>query len=1718
MERNWRFAWLILAVSLFCGVAALSNTVDSATMVFEGFLTANPDGSYTGIVIMVDGAGESNAGAGDGEDGFDVYARNGAMATYDKAGSGSQDYACGRVVDHDAYTTAGGWGSYYNPDCADWYNYQLRFENGNWYLEYNANVGYDGDTSGAAAAPMSGVMDWTNMYAVETGAGAYYPGMGTAESAGYALNNPCTGVNNGEAAWDMDWSWGSEYIPLAFPGFEVTITDLGGGEYQVIMTPADGRDYGYDPPGPVVNETTGESYGTIQAAINDAQPGDTILVAEGTYDEQVIIDKDLAIQGAGNTTVIQPSQATADNFQLFSRKASANLPTAAIIVVDQAGVTSVTIKDLKVDGSLVNSVPAEATMFVGILWRGTGGTIDSVTVEGIGITNGNAIYITSYGKTVTTEVKECTISGFLKNGITANHAGLTANIHNNTVTGSGPTDAVAQNGIQVGFGATGSVVENTVSDIAYTGGGNEACGILFYDSSGTARDNTVTDCQSGIVAQASSSVTCDVTIENNTINTTGLAGLPYVAGIGAVTWNATATINVTVKNNDLTGPGYGEGVSIGSEWAAGTVNATIEGNDISNWGHGIWLGPTGSEIVITGNNIIDNVEADSGIHITGVDVLGINIHFNNIEGNTAYGVYNGGTGTLDATHNWWGDASGPYHSTLNPDGMGDEVSDNVDFDPWVGSEVSESATDTLGQGETVELPSGDASVTVTDATGTAEVTVAQYSDDPTGAGSGAGFGATDVGYIDVYVPDPANLNELEIRLYYPNTITGADESTLQLYWWNAGEFAWVPCSDQGVNTADVDGYGGYIWALIRDNTTPSLGDLSGAIFGGGGGLPASVFWYEDFEYADQDDMKAAGWIFSGNPENLWHLASEADVPALAYDNLTPFPSPDHAAWFGRDDTGDYDLGGMSPQAVSPEARARAARMRPMGAGQGYPYGELTSPEIELPIGVNAVRVGFAFYREVECYIQGSYDRTYVQVSFDGGPWQTVWSKDSTDCWLNKVWHPMYVDGIPVWGEDNWALVAVPPGAETMRIRFVFDAVDNVANDFLGWLIDDLTVATAGSDQLRIEPDSLPEGIVTQTYSATLWAVGGTGSYYWRILQKPDWLAVEEQDTQVNLSGTPNEPGTYQFCIGVSDDRGQSYERCYDIVVEQAITEGVLFYDDFETADGWTESGLWHLTDGSSWPQNVWPNIKPQPPYASPTHCYYYGKDETLNYATAGPNSGCLVSPAIDVSGLVAGTQLTVGWKYWRQVEYFTGGSYDQTYVEISFDGTNWSTIWFEDSTDPSEEDWLLVEVSAYLDGSPILVPSGATQLQIRFWFDTVDGYANHYVGWLIDDVKVVQQIVGPEPLVITTTCDDLPDGQVGDEYYAQLEATGGVPPYTWSWTCNGGIPGLDLDPDTGEITGIPTQAGQYCCEFAVTDAAGNKDTLNCCIDIAAPPPCPCDLLSEDFEDGAVGWTMTGLWHVTGGLQCIDCDELTGNFAYFGQDADCDYATGARVQGYLTSPVIPIDPCIEAVAIGFSFLREVESYSGAYDKTFVQVSWDGGPWQTIWYRDSKDPSPECDAAVLGPIPVPAGATTLQVRFGFDSVDKLYNNHRGWAVDDVWVKDANCVPGLGPVMLPLAVEPEAGPREPSFLAVPNPVRDVHTTTFYVRGVEADLIRVEVYDLSGRLVWQGEAPGNELVWHTEGLGGLPLANGVYLYRVYVKAGGDRITSDVLKIVILR
>ncbi|PID65006.1 MAG: hypothetical protein CR962_00390, partial [Gammaproteobacteria bacterium] len=84
-----------------------------------------------------------------------------------------------------------------------------------------------------------------------------------------------------------------------------------------------------------------------------------------------------------------------------------------------------------------------------------------------------------------------------------------------------------------------------------------------------------------------------------------------------------------------------------------------------------------SPSVITHNIITTN--GKYGIYIgSGLPTIENNVISNNAE----YGIYNNSSDIIDAQNNWWGDPSGPYHPSYNPQGLGDRVSDNVNFSPW----------------------------------------------------------------------------------------------------------------------------------------------------------------------------------------------------------------------------------------------------------------------------------------------------------------------------------------------------------------------------------------------------------------------------------------------------------------------------------------------------------------------------------------------------------------------------------------------------------------------------------------------------------------------------------------------------------------------------------------------------------------------------------------------------------------------------------------------------------------------------------------------------------------------------------------------------------------------------------------------------------------------------------------------------------------------------
>ena len=83
----------------------------------------------------------------------------------------------------------------------------------------------------------------------------------------------------------------------------------------------------------------------------------------------------------------------------------------------------------------------------------------------------------------------------------------------------------------------------------------------------------------------------------------------------------------------------------------------------------------------------------------------------------------------------------------------------------------------------------------------------------------------------------------------------------------------------------------------------------------------------------------------------------------------------------------------------------------------------------------------------------------------------------------------------------------------------------------------------------------------------------------------------------------------------------------------------------------------------------------------------------------------------------------------------------------------------------------------------------------------------------------------PPPLQIAAPGAGTPDdiGTAGQSFLETLQASGGVPPYSWAIT--GLPPGLSITPgpsEESEISGTPTTAGTYPLTITVTDSAGTQ--------------------------------------------------------------------------------------------------------------------------------------------------------------------------------------------------------------------------------------------------------------------------------------------------------
>jgi len=222
---------------------------------------------------------------------------------------------------------------------------------------------------------------------------------------------------------------------------------------------------------------------TTTCAFVPAVIGQSMVLADNcTTDETFFVPNGITLDGNGHTiTAMDPAVGH------FIGAVIRNDPSATVIYVT----------NLNINGSFtIDACDGGNDRLRGILFDGAGGTVTNVQVVDIrqgthsGCQEGNAIEVRNFDANlnaatprVQVTISDNVVRRYQKTGIIAN-GGVDAIIGRNIVEGVGPVDFIAQNGIQIGFGATALVTANSVSRNNYTPNTFFACGILIVEAGG----------------------------------------------------------------------------------------------------------------------------------------------------------------------------------------------------------------------------------------------------------------------------------------------------------------------------------------------------------------------------------------------------------------------------------------------------------------------------------------------------------------------------------------------------------------------------------------------------------------------------------------------------------------------------------------------------------------------------------------------------------------------------------------------------------------------------------------------------------------------------------------------------------------------------------------------------------------------------------------------------------------------------------------------------------------------------------------------------------------------------------------------------------------------------------------------------------------------------------------------------------------------------------
>ncbi len=392
---------------------------------------------------------------------------------------------------------------------------------------------------------------------------------------------------------------------------------------------------------------------TVNVFSSDAQIQQAIYFADGdfvgnadinlaadTYQEQIIIDKNIDLIGAGasddgddtNDTIIQSPETLAQTG--VSPNGGRNYGIAWVHDTDD-----VNISGIKFDGS-TNTQDAffdDTDRFQGVIYQRAGGSfannwVDNVISSTTEERSGFAVLATNKeGPATTLDITDNLITDFQKFGIGFVDPNLSGEISGNNIIGNKEGVITEQSGILVGWGANANVQNNTIE--------SSDLGLWMHQASGnTFANNTVFDTRNGafIDQSANTMLNDNVFFGNTTI------GIDIVSSDGTVVSGDTIDnydIGINVfKSDDVTITGTNiDNIGTDAIFTDQSKRLTITNNEIGQDGGIDSIGENGIEVnggtdsIITGNDIRHFVDDGIGINFSDNTLISENT-VNGIEG------------------------------------------------------------------------------------------------------------------------------------------------------------------------------------------------------------------------------------------------------------------------------------------------------------------------------------------------------------------------------------------------------------------------------------------------------------------------------------------------------------------------------------------------------------------------------------------------------------------------------------------------------------------------------------------------------------------------------------------------------------------------------------------------------------------------------------------------------------------------------------------------------------------------------------------------------------------------------------------------------------------------------------------------------------------------------------------------------------------------------